>query len=110
MSVWSAVAKYFVPVRVEALVRELAVVPGARHYLREGHFFGHFQKLMRDNAVAGLFDGSTVINLNAISQQRGQLYESRAGSGAPRGRRPNAWRSHSTCGGGCRVLTPTRSI
>jgi hypothetical protein len=82
MSVWSAVAKYFVPVRVEALVRELAVVLGARHYIREGHFFGHFQKLMRDNAVAGLFDGSTVINLNAISQQRGQLYEYRAGSGA----------------------------
>jgi alkylation response protein AidB-like acyl-CoA dehydrogenase len=82
MSVWSAVAKYFVPVRVEALVRELAVVLGARHYLREGHFFGLFQKLMRDNAVAGLFDGSTVINLNAISQQLEQLYEHRTRAGS----------------------------
>jgi alkylation response protein AidB-like acyl-CoA dehydrogenase len=82
MSVWSAVSKYFVPVRVEALVRELAILLGARHYLREGHYCGLFQKLMRDNAVAGLFDGSTIINLNAISQQLGQLYELRAEAGS----------------------------
>jgi hypothetical protein len=49
-------------------------VLGARHYLREGHCFGIFQKLLRDNAIASLFDGSTVVNLSVIIQQLRQLY------------------------------------
>jgi hypothetical protein len=39
---------------------------GARHFLREGDYFGVFQKILRDSAIAGLFDGSTVINLDVI--------------------------------------------
>src|SRR6185503_14801662 len=58
MSVWSSIVKYFVPATTEELIRDAAVVLGARHYLREGHFAGVFQKAMRDNAVVGLFDGS----------------------------------------------------
>ena len=73
MSVWSSVAKYFVPTTVEELIREAAVVLGARHYLREAHYAGIFQKAMRDNAVVSLFDGSTAVNLHIISGQLGAL-------------------------------------
>ena len=69
MRLWSAVAKYFVPTTVEALLHDVAVVLGARHYLREGHQWGIFQKLVRDNAIVSLFDGSTVVNLQVITQQ-----------------------------------------
>ncbi|MGA9769012.1 MAG: acyl-CoA dehydrogenase, partial [Blastocatellia bacterium] len=74
MSVSSAVAKFFVPSQIEVAIADLAVVMGARHFLREGHDFGLFQKFMRDNAIAGLFDGSTVINLNGIAQQLQQIW------------------------------------
>jgi alkylation response protein AidB-like acyl-CoA dehydrogenase len=75
MSVWSAVAKYYVPATVEKVVAALAVVLGARHYLREGHDWGIFQKVLRDQAIAGLFDGNTVVNLNVIAQQQRSLAE-----------------------------------
>lgn len=67
MSVWSAVVKYFVPTTVENLIHDLARVLGARYYLREAHWDGIFQKMMRDNAIVGLFDGSTAVNLYAIT-------------------------------------------
>jgi alkylation response protein AidB-like acyl-CoA dehydrogenase len=69
----SAITKYFVPVSVERLISQLALVLGARHYLREGHYSGVFQKLMRDNAVVGLFDGSTAVNLSLIAGQLNAL-------------------------------------
>jgi alkylation response protein AidB-like acyl-CoA dehydrogenase len=78
-SVWSAVVKYFVPTTIEEVIRTLAVLLGARHYLREGHDFGVFQKLMRDNLVVGLFDGSTVVNLQAIGIQLHALHGPRKG-------------------------------
>ena len=68
-SVGSAVVKYFVPATVEAMLHRLARVLGARHYLREGHCAGIFQKLLRDHALVGLFDGSSVVNLRAIGLQ-----------------------------------------
>jgi alkylation response protein AidB-like acyl-CoA dehydrogenase len=74
MSIWSAVTKYFVPVRIEQVIKELATVMGARHFLRHDHEWGIFQKHLRDSALAGLFDGSTVINLNAIVQQLKQIW------------------------------------
>jgi len=73
MSVWSAVAKYYVPVQVEHLIKQLGVVLGARSYLREEHDWGIFQKIARDNEIASLFDGSTIINLSVIIQQLHQL-------------------------------------
>jgi alkylation response protein AidB-like acyl-CoA dehydrogenase len=73
MSVWSAVIKYAVPVEIERILRELAVVHGARHYLRSGVF----QKIMRDVAVVSLFDGNTAVNLQAITLQLRSLLAAR---------------------------------
>jgi alkylation response protein AidB-like acyl-CoA dehydrogenase len=69
LSVGAAIVKYFVPATVEALIRDVAVILGARYYLRERHWHGVFQKLSRDAAVVSLFDGSTVVNLNALGLQ-----------------------------------------
>jgi hypothetical protein len=74
-SVLSAVAKYFVPDTVEKLIGSLSVVLGARSYLRDNPEWGVFQKIVRDHAIAGLFDGSTIVNLNAIGLQLPQLCE-----------------------------------
>ncbi len=82
MSVWSAVAKYFTPVRVERVIGDLAVALGARYFLREGHDYGVFQKALRDNSILSLFDGSTVINLNGIVQQLQQIWRGRYITGA----------------------------
>ncbi len=64
---WASVLKYHVPTTVDRAVRELATVLGARHYLREGHASGMFQKIQRDVALLGLFDGSTLVNLYNIA-------------------------------------------
>jgi alkylation response protein AidB-like acyl-CoA dehydrogenase len=69
LSVWSAMVKYFVPTTIDSVFRSLAVVLGARHYLREDHDDGIFQKMLRDHAVVGLFDGSTAVNLAALAAQ-----------------------------------------
>jgi alkylation response protein AidB-like acyl-CoA dehydrogenase len=68
-AITAAIAKYEVPVRIERVLRELGTVIGARHYLREGLADGVFQKLSRDAAVVSLFDGSTAVNLDALSSQ-----------------------------------------
>ncbi|CAN5410959.1 acyl-CoA dehydrogenase [soil metagenome] len=73
-SVWSAIAKYFVPTTIENLIRDLAIVLGARYYLREAHNSGIFQKLLRDCGVISLFDGSTVVNLSVICAQIPSLF------------------------------------
>ncbi|MDC0708545.1 acyl-CoA dehydrogenase family protein [Stigmatella sp. ncwal1] len=78
LSVGSAVVKYFVPATVEAMIRDVAVVLGARYYIREDHWSGAFQKLSRDAAVVSLFDGSTAVNLNALGLQLRYLVESMA--------------------------------
>ncbi|MDP9152253.1 MAG: acyl-CoA dehydrogenase [Myxococcota bacterium] len=77
MSVTSAVVKYLVPTIAERVVARLAVVLGARHYLRESFAGGVFQKLLRDNALVGLFDGSTVVNLQALASQLPSLFSER---------------------------------
>jgi alkylation response protein AidB-like acyl-CoA dehydrogenase len=68
MSVWSAVAKYFVPTTVEKIIASLAVVLGARYYLREDYCFGIFQKLLRDSAVVSLGHAGSFTNLQTIAQ------------------------------------------
>jgi alkylation response protein AidB-like acyl-CoA dehydrogenase len=72
-SLTAAVAKYLVPVISERIVADASVILGARHYLREDHWGGVFQKMRRDNDVLSLFDGSTVINLSSIASQLGAL-------------------------------------
>lgn len=66
-SFWASVLKYHVPTSVERVVRELAVVLGARHYLREDHAFGMFQKIQRDAAILAVFDGNTLVNLQNVA-------------------------------------------
>lgn len=69
MNLYSAIAKYFVPKRTDFQIQELSRILGARHYLREEHDFGIFQKIMRDNLLVGLFDGSTLVNAQHICMQ-----------------------------------------
>jgi alkylation response protein AidB-like acyl-CoA dehydrogenase len=64
---WASVLKFHVPTTVERLVGELAIVLGARYYLREAHAEGMFQKIQRDVCVLGLFDGSTLVNLYSVA-------------------------------------------
>jgi len=69
MSLYSAISKYQVPSMVEACLRDLSVILGARYYLRQEHALGMFQKVLRDNALVSLFDGVTVVNLHAFGLQ-----------------------------------------
>lgn len=71
----SAVAKYLVPHLVEARVNRLATVLGARYYLREGHWSGVFEKLLRDVRLFALFDGSEPVVLSALAAQAPVLTE-----------------------------------
>ncbi len=71
LAVTSAVAKYLVPTRVDAALGSLAVVLGARHYLR-GDLL---EKVRRDHSLVALFDGSTVVNLNALAQELPRLHD-----------------------------------
>jgi hypothetical protein len=83
-SVWSAVAKYLVPTMLEATVSQLAVVLGARHYLRSHTYYAPFQKAMRDLLVANFADGNTVVNLKSLSLQLdGLLRTATGGEPAP---------------------------
>ncbi|WP_136668606.1 acyl-CoA dehydrogenase family protein [Flavobacterium sp. H122] len=68
-SVWSAVAKNYVPIKSEKIFQNLSVILGSRYYFRDNHDSGVFQKMQRDNAIISLFDGSTLINLSALSLQ-----------------------------------------
>jgi alkylation response protein AidB-like acyl-CoA dehydrogenase len=68
-SVHSAVVKFFVPTMVEQAMTRLAMVYGARYYLRNNYEDGIFQKMYRDNLLISLFDGSTQVNLYSLSQQ-----------------------------------------
>ena len=72
-SVSSALVKYVVPTLVDDLIDEAAVILGARHYLRGSYAAGLFQKLQRDHRLVALFDGSTMVNLSALSVQLKRL-------------------------------------
>ena len=65
-STWSAIAKYFVPTSIDQALQSLTRVLGARFYVRQGHEWGIFQKILRDAAIVSVFDGSTVVNQNLI--------------------------------------------
>jgi alkylation response protein AidB-like acyl-CoA dehydrogenase len=72
-SVFSAISKYFVPTLLQGSLSRLAVVLGARHYLREHPRYGLFQKALRDAPVADFADGNTVVNLKNIVSQLSSL-------------------------------------
>lgn len=69
LSLWSSIAKYFVPTLGEEVVASVGTVLAARGYLREGVAHGVFQKLQRDHAIAGIFEGTTHVNLANIAAQ-----------------------------------------
>ena len=77
-SIWASVVKYFVTVRLERLINDVSVVLGSRFYFRAEEDWGIFQKVLRDNAIISMFDGSTVVNLHALILQLRQLSKTRA--------------------------------
>lgn len=72
MSVVSSVAKYFVPELVDEVYEQCEQGLGARAYLRTAPW-AHFQKAKRDHRLVGLFDGSSVVNLQSIAFQLPRL-------------------------------------
>ncbi|GIG21121.1 hypothetical protein Cch01nite_18450 [Cellulomonas chitinilytica] len=90
----SAVAKFVVPHVVEARMRRLSTLLGARYFLREGHWSGIFEKLLRDARLFSLFDGSEPVVLSALAAQLPCLQEDvdpRCADGVFRG-------GHAACG------------
>lgn len=69
MSVVSAVAKAFVPTVVDEIIVQLGELLGARGYLTDVYADGMFQKLDRDHRIVAIFDGTTVVNRNALIDQ-----------------------------------------
>ena len=69
MSVTAAVTKAFVPTLVDGLVSDVGELLGARGLLTEEYADGMFQKLERDHRIVGIFDGSSVVNRNALINQ-----------------------------------------
>ncbi|MET9188917.1 acyl-CoA dehydrogenase family protein [Streptomyces tendae] len=68
MSVVSAVAKAFVPAQVDDLVARLLHTLGP-YGLTDADPHGHFAKLERDHRIIGIFDGSSLVNRNALIDQ-----------------------------------------
>ncbi|MDX3100854.1 acyl-CoA dehydrogenase [Nonomuraea angiospora] len=64
-SLISAVVKYYVPTLIDRTLQRLAKVLGARALLTDGAF----QKIWRDHAIVGVFDGNTWVNLNTLVNQ-----------------------------------------
>jgi alkylation response protein AidB-like acyl-CoA dehydrogenase len=85
LSVHSNLTKVVVPEVCSQAIQELAHILGARFYLREGEDQGAFEKMQRDNAIIGVFDGSSIVCLSAISAQlRPLLSRSAAGEALER--------------------------
>ncbi|MEA5508477.1 acyl-CoA dehydrogenase [Crocosphaera sp. UHCC 0190] len=77
-SVWASVTKYFVTTQLETMINSVYTVLGSRFYMRDEHDYGIFQKVLRDNSIISMFDGSTVVNLHALILQFRQLTKYRA--------------------------------
>jgi hypothetical protein len=96
LSVASAVVKYLVPARTDRTITALGQVLGARALLTgaagTGDVYatdaatvnaggGGFQKVDRDHRIVGIFDGNTLVNLNALINQTPNLVRAyRAGT------------------------------
>ncbi len=90
-SVWAAVVKYFVTTQLESAINNIYPVLGSRFYMREEHDNGIFQKVLRDNSIISMFDGSTVVNLHALMLQFRQLTKQR------RRRKPDTMKGITQC-------------
>jgi alkylation response protein AidB-like acyl-CoA dehydrogenase len=98
----SAVVKYLVPHVATERMRTMGTLLGARYYLREDHWSGIFEKLLRDIRLFGLFDGSEPVVLSALAAQlsclaagtsRAHGADYPAGVGAPGEGPVDLWRS-----------------
>lgn len=69
LALWSAVVKVVAPELADRALRDAAVVLSARHLLREGVAGGAFQKIQRDHAIASVFDGTSLVNLQLVASQ-----------------------------------------
>jgi alkylation response protein AidB-like acyl-CoA dehydrogenase len=68
-SIWSLIVKAQVPALIEQGIDALSGVLGARFYMREEHQEGIFQKVLRDNQIISVFDGSSVVCLSSLATQ-----------------------------------------
>lgn len=75
LSVVSLIVKVLVPELTERVIRSASEALGARYYLREGFAEGVFQKMVRDQAAIGLFDGSTPVCISGLIPQLAKLLE-----------------------------------
>lgn len=66
-STWSSVAKVQVAHLIDYAMQATAQILGARYYLRERHCEGMFQKFLRDGAIVSVFDGSSIVCLDALA-------------------------------------------
>ncbi|SOB81290.1 acyl-CoA dehydrogenase family protein [Streptomyces sp. 1331.2] len=69
MSVISAVAKAYVPAQVDAVIARLLHLLGPHGLLGPGDPHGLFAKAERDHRIIGIFDGSSLVNRNALIEQ-----------------------------------------
>lgn len=69
MSVISAIIKALVPTLIDGVIAQLGELLGARAFLTEVYDSGSFAKLERDHRIVAIFDGSTVVNRNALITQ-----------------------------------------
>lgn len=74
----SLCAKYLIPHRATGAIESLGVVLGARSYLTDPQQEPVFEKMRRDCAVTGLFDGATPVVLGGLADQLAPLAEARA--------------------------------
>ncbi|MET8012172.1 acyl-CoA dehydrogenase [Streptomyces sp. NPDC005271] len=69
MSVVSAVAKAYVPTEVDDLIARLLHLLGPYGLLGPGDPHSGFAKMERDHRIIGIFDGSSLVNRNALIEQ-----------------------------------------
>ncbi|RKH22341.1 acyl-CoA dehydrogenase [Corallococcus praedator] len=65
----SALTKAFVPTAINDMISQLADLMGARSFLTDVYAHGMFQKVERDHRIIAIFDGSTLVNRNAVINQ-----------------------------------------
>lgn len=82
ISVTSSIAKFLIPTAASRTLDEVAMIIGARGYLRDDPRYGHLGKALRDNMVAIFADGNTVVNLKVIASQLSPLL-ARGADGVP---------------------------
>ncbi|MDQ0456413.1 acyl-CoA dehydrogenase family protein [Rhizobium paknamense] len=71
MFLYSCISKYLVPNRLDAALRSLSQVLGARFYMRDRFGHGVFQKILRDIGMTSFVDGNSYVNMRIVGTQMG---------------------------------------